>query len=80
MGFGRLNVIVASNNWGAGHHLQTKLKKLSKDYKFSVFYAGGWGFQNAVLIDEPKARLKMIQDAFKTAAKGNKEATPVDQK
>ncbi len=63
----RLNVLVAGNNWGAGHSLKEKLRKLSKEHKFSVFYAGGWAFRKAILIEEPEARLKMIKEAFKVA-------------
>lgn len=59
-----LNVIVAGNNWGAGRELKEKLQKLSKENKFTVFLAGGWAFQKAVLIKEPVPRLKMIREAF----------------
>jgi hypothetical protein len=61
------NVIVAGNNWGAGLELGSKLKELSKAKSFAVFYAGGWAFSRALLISEPEARLKLIQEAYKKA-------------
>jgi hypothetical protein len=64
VGTERLNVIVAGNNWGAGIALKEKLMALSKEHKFSVFYAGGWAFRKARLIEEPEARQAMIREAF----------------
>lgn len=64
VGVERLNVIVAGNNWGAGIALKEKLKALSREHKFSVFYAGGWAFREARLIEEPEARQAMIREAF----------------
>lgn len=64
VGTERLNVILAGNNWGAGIVLKEKLMALSKEHKFSVFYAGGWAFRKARLIEEPEARQAMIREAF----------------
>ncbi|YCM43408.1 hypothetical protein V2O64_19050 [Verrucomicrobiaceae bacterium 227] len=74
----RLNLIVAGNNWGSGKSLQKKLMILSKEKKFNVFYAGGWGFQKAILINEPPDRLKMIKIAFQTSAKVEPEKITPD--
>ncbi|MDB4265216.1 hypothetical protein N9891_00545 [bacterium] len=62
--YGRLNVIVSGNNWGAGKELGPCLKDLSKAHKFSVFYIGGWAFTKARLQEEPADRLKYIRSAF----------------
>jgi len=66
-GRGPLNVMIAGNNWGAGMGLKETLVKLSKKHSFSVFYAGGWTFQKAVLTSEPAGRLKLIKEAHKLA-------------
>jgi len=63
----RLNVILAGNNWGAGMQLKEKLKELSREHSLSVFYAGGWAFRKAVLIEEPEARRECIRRAHERA-------------
>jgi hypothetical protein len=73
-----LNVVVAGNNYAAGEELATKLAELSKEKKFSAFYAGGWAFRRAILVDEPKPRLKLILAANKLAA-NNKGQDDADQ-
>lgn len=61
-----VNILLAGNNWAAGIPLRAKLLDLSKDHKFSVFYAGG-AFRRANLIKEPESRLAMIEQAFRQA-------------
>jgi len=47
--------------------LKPKLQELGKAHSFSLFYIGGWAFTKVSLMPEPEARLKLIQQAYKTA-------------
>ena len=63
----RPNIILAGNNWGAGHELKDTLRKLSNDKTLSVYYVGGWAFSKVDLITESEASKKLIEKAFKKA-------------
>lgn len=63
----RPNIVLAGNNWGAGHELKDTLRKLSSDKTLGVYYVGGWAFSKVDLITEAEARKKLIEKTYKEA-------------
>ncbi len=61
------NIILAGNNWGAGHELRDALKSISGSKSIGVFYVGGWAFTKVSLIPEPELRKKLIERSFAEA-------------
>ena len=63
----RPNILLAGNNWGAGHELKDTLRKLSSAKNLGVYYVGGWAFSKVDLITESEARKKLMEKVYKEA-------------
>lgn len=63
------NIVLAGNNWGAGHDLKPALKAVSAKKAIAVYYVGGWAFSKISLIPEPDSRKRLIVRSYQEASK-----------